>query len=125
MKTTIKNKDDIKLFVDNFYEKAKTDELLSPVFASRIQPDEWPVHLEHIYAFWNAILFAETGFQGNPMQKHLSLPITKIHFDRWIALFKQTIDELFTGEKAEEAKSRAVSIAEIMHFKISSIGPTT
>ena len=69
--------------------------------------------------FWNAILFAEKGFDGNPMQKHMTLPIDEKHFNQWLSLFHQTIDELFAGPKAEEAKQRAKSIAQIMNFKIS------
>ena len=121
MKTDIQNKGDIKAFVDHFYGKVREDDLLSPVFASKIKAEEWPAHLERMYAFWNAILFAETGFHGNPMQKHLRLPIGEMHFERWLILFRQTIDELFSGEKAEEAKARATSIAQIMNFKISSL----
>jgi len=121
MKTDIQNIDDIKKLIDQFYGEVRKDEMLAPVFASRISADEWPAHLERMYAFWNAILFGQTGFQGNPMQNHLRLPIGEQHFEQWLCLFRQTIDELFTGEKAEEAKSRASSIAQIMNYKISSL----
>lgn len=121
MKTDIQNKADIKKFVDHFYGKVRQDALLSPVFAARIFDVEWPAHLERMYAFWNAILFGETGFHGNPMQKHLQLPIGEVHFERWLNLFYKSIDELFTGDKADEAKARAGSIAKIMNFKISSL----
>lgn len=117
----IENITDIETFVDAFYDKVRSDDLLSPVFASKIPDAAWPVHLQKLYAFWNAILFAQTGFQGNPMQKHLSLPIEKAHFTRWLRLFAQTIDENFTGAKADEAKKRASAIAGIMNFKIESL----
>lgn len=118
MKKDIENRNDIETFVNAFYDKVRCDETLSPVFATRIANEAWPAHLQRMYAFWNAILFAETGFQGNPMQKHLSLPVDKRHFDRWLHLFHQTIDADFSGPKAEEAKSRAASIAGIMNNKI-------
>lgn len=121
MKTDIRNIEDIQVFVDGFYSKVRDDEKLAPVFASRIKNEEWPAHLQRMYAFWNAILFAETGFNGNPMQKHMTLPIDKTHFDQWLALFYETINENFTGPKAEEAKKRAESIAGIMNFKIASL----
>jgi len=120
MKTDIRDKKDIERFVDGFYSKVRENELLSPVFAAKIPDEAWPAHLERMYDFWNAILFAETGFQGNPMQKHLQLPIEEKHFEQWLILFRQTIDELFEGAKADEAKIRAESIARIMNFKISS-----
>ena len=121
MKIDISDVTDIKQFVDAFYTKVRTDDLLSPVFSSKIADAAWPAHLERMYAFWNAILFAEKGFDGNPMQKHLSLPIGEEHFGRWLLLFNATIDELYAGSKAEEAKTRAASIAQIMNFKITSV----
>ena len=119
MLTDIRDKADIEVFVNSFYSKVKDDPLLSPIFASKIAEENWPVHLQRMYAFWNAILFSETGFEGNPMQKHMSLPIEEKHFSQWLALFRKTIDELYAGPKAEEAKTRAASIAQLMNFKIS------
>jgi len=121
MPQDIKDKADIEIFVNQFYLKVKEDDLLSPVFASKIAENAWPVHLQRMYSFWNAILFSETGFDGNPMQKHMTLPIEEKHFSQWLALFNDTIDELYTGPKAEEAKARAASIAQIMNFKISTL----
>lgn len=115
----IANLADIQTFVDGFYGKVRNNALLAPVFASRIADEAWPAHLQRMYAFWNAILFAERGFNGNPMQKHLQLPIGAPHFSQWLSLFGQTIDEHFSGPKAEEAKERAASIAQIMQSKIS------
>jgi hemoglobin len=121
MKPDIQNKQDIETFVNAFYDKVRGDEILAPVFSSRIADEAWPDHLQRMYAFWNAILFAETGFQGNPMQKHMTLPVDEKHFGRWLSLFRSTVDENFSGSKADEAKSRAASIAGIMNFKIESL----
>lgn len=112
---------DIQTLVNEFYGKVRNDALLSPVFASRIPGDAWPAHLQRMYAFWNAILFAEKGFDGNPMQKHMTLPIEEKHFSQWLSLFNATVDEHFSGPKASEAKQRARSIAGIMNFKIESL----
>lgn len=115
----ISSLEDIRTFVDHFYKKVAEDALLAPVFNSKIPAEAWPVHLQRMHAFWNVILFAEKGFDGNPMRKHLALPFDNSHFSCWLALFGQTMDELFAGEKAAEAKKRAASIAQIMNFKIS------
>lgn len=121
VKTDIRDKKDIETFVNRFYSKVRENELLEPIFGSIISDNAWPQHLERMYDFWNAILFSETGFNGNPMQIHLQLPIEEKHFLKWLSLFGQTIDELFEGPKVDEAKRRADSIAKIMNFKISSI----
>ncbi|HVF80629.1 MAG TPA: group III truncated hemoglobin [Flavisolibacter sp.] len=118
MKTDIQGSDDVEIFVNSFYQKVMADDLLSPVFSSKIPADAWPAHLARMYAFWKAILFAERGFEGNPMQKHLQLPIEEKHFSQWLVLFTSTINDLYKGPKADEAKHRASSIAQIMNFKI-------
>lgn len=121
MNNDIQNNNDIEIFVNSFYQKIMTNDLLSPIFNAKIPAGAWPAHLKKMYAFWNAILFSERGFEGNPMQKHLQLPIDEAHFGQWLLLFRQTIDELYEGPKAEEAKQRAASIAQIMNFKISTL----
>lgn len=40
------------------------------------------------------------------------------HFDRWQALFNQTIDELFEGELAQQAKQRAAVIGWTINAKM-------
>jgi hemoglobin len=97
--------------------------MLSPVFAANITDSAWPTHLQRMVAFWSAVLFADKGFEGNPMQKHFSLPVNEHHFTQWLLLFRQTIDDLFAGPKAEEAKKRAASIAQIMLYKIQMLKP--
>lgn len=98
--------EDIRLFVDEFYAKIRQDDLLASIFQSKIG-ESWELHLQKMYAFWNAALFGEKGYVGNPFQKHATLPIQGEHFDRWLALFHETIDTRFTGPLAEDAKWRA------------------
>jgi len=117
MKKEILNRDDIKRLVDAFYLKVREDSLLAGIFNARIK-DSWPLHLEKMYSFWESLLLDKVTYHGNPFAHHADLPVEKEHFDRWLKLFDQTVDELFAGEKAEEAKSRAAKIAVIFHTKI-------
>ncbi len=109
--------EDIKKLVDTFYEKIKEDELLGPIFNEKIK-DRWPQHLEKMYTFWQTLLLNERTYFGSPFPAHASLPVSGMHFKRWMELFTQTVDELFTGEKATEAKWRAEKMAEIFEEKI-------
>jgi hemoglobin len=109
--------EDIKKLVDTFYEKVRHDELLAPVFNERIQ-DRWPEHLEKMYRFWQTVLLEEHTYFGSPFVPHASLPVAHEHFNQWMALFTQTVDDLFTGEKAKEAKWRAGKMAEMFEYKI-------
>jgi hemoglobin len=116
----IHSAEDIKVMVDAFYEKVNADPLLSPVFNAVAQVN-WETHLPVMYSFWAKLLFGDLTYQGQPFPKHLPLPVREAHFERWLLLFKQTVDELFVGSRAEEAKSKATSIANI--FKVRILGP--
>jgi len=105
----IENIADIKVFVDEFYENVRNDELIGPVFLEKI--GDWPHHLEKLYAFWNAALFGVPGFRGNPFARHAPLKIGPEHFARWLKLFYETIDRHFKGEVAADAKNRAELMA--------------
>jgi len=113
----ILNIDDIKLLVDSFYEKVKRDKLLANIFNERIK-DRWPEHLEKMYRFWQTVLLNEHTYYGSPFVPHAKLPVEKEHFNQWLFLFYQTIDEIFVGEKAAEAKWRAEKMAEMFLHKI-------
>ena len=110
---------DIKSFVDSFYLKIREDDLLGTIFNGVIN-DKWDVHLEKMVRFWQTLLFKERTYFGQPFPPHQYMSLSKMHFERWIALFEKTIDELFRGEMANEAKLRARSIAGIFSAKLCS-----
>lgn len=112
--------DDVKHLVDSFYGKIREDLLLKNIFNSNIQ-DRWPQHLEKMYTFWQTVLLSEHTYYGSPFPSHAKMPIDKKHFDRWLQLWFDTIDENFTGEIADEAKWRASKMAEMFQFKINYI----
>lgn len=114
MKKDITSREDIKLLVDAFYDKVRGDELLAPVFSHV----DWPHHLPIMYNFWSSMLLGDRSYLGNPFQKHLPLPIRPAHFDRWLKLFRETVNENFAGEKAEEVQLRAESIAGIFQLRM-------
>ncbi|WP_439880086.1 group III truncated hemoglobin [Pontibacter sp. MBLB2868] len=109
--------DDVKQLVDTFYTRVRADELLGPIFEERIR-DNWSRHLDIMYRFWQTVLLGELTYQGSPGSKHITLPVEEVHFERWLSIFYKTIDELFTGEKAAEAKWRAERMAEMFASKI-------
>ncbi|MER2996750.1 group III truncated hemoglobin [Pontibacter populi] len=116
-KKDILSLDDVKLLVDTFYTRVRADEMLGPIFDERIQ-DRWARHLDIMYRFWQTVLLEELTYQGSPGTKHITLPVGAEHFERWVSIFFSTIDELFTGEKAEEAKWRAQKMADMFASKI-------
>lgn len=116
----IENINDIKKMVNVFYAKVQKDDLIGPIFNERIQ-SHWPEHLEKLYSFWQGILLNERTYTGHPFPPHAQLPIDKQHFDRWLYLFTETVDSLFAGNKANEAKSRAYNIAGVFQNRLNNM----
>lgn len=114
----IENLDDIKVFVDNFYSKVQQNDLLAPIFATRIDSNDWERHLNRMYSFWNTVLFNQRGYKGNAFAKHAELPVEPQHFSTWTTLFKETIDQDFAGDRAEEVKNRVDKMALLFMSKI-------
>src|SRR6185295_15790653 len=105
----ITNRNDVVRLVDAFYAKLKVDTTLSPLFENL----DWHNHVPIMYNFWSTMLLDETSYQGNPLQRHYHLDIKASHFDKWLEIFDETVDELFEGAKAGEAKDRTRSIAGV------------
>ena len=113
----ISNIEDIKLLVNNFYEKVQNDDLIGPIFNQKMI-GRWPEHLEKMYRFWQTILLEEHTYSGTPFPPHKHLPVNQSHFDRWMEIFTATVDALFVGKLAEEAKLRAANMAYMFNYKI-------
>ena len=109
--------DDVKNLVNTFYDKVREDALIGPIFNNQIQ-DRWPQHLAKMYTFWQTVLIGPHTYFGSPFPPHAKLPVEKIHFERWMEIFTGTIDELFEGKIADEAKWRAGKMAEMFQIKI-------
>jgi hemoglobin len=117
MKKEIKTEEDVKLLVDTFYAKVNKDELLSPVFNGQAQVD-WEEHLPKMYKFWGTQLIGTANYFGRPFPPHAALHIGREHFERWLQLFIETVDELFTGMSAQMARQKAKNIAAVFQYKL-------
>lgn len=115
---------DIERLVNAFYDKVRKDDLLGFIF-NDIAKTDWSLHLPKMYAFWETVIFRSGGFTGNPLAAHARLvPLTTMgreQFDRWLKVFRATVDELFAGEKADLIKSCAADMANVIHAKINGI----
>lgn len=124
VKKDIQNREDIELLVNTFYDKIRTNAILGYIFNDVAKLD-WEHHLPRMYSFWASLLLDEQSFSGNPMAKHISLSrktaMTSKEFNEWVSLFHQTVDELFYGQRANEAKIRAKNIARTFLNKIESM----
>lgn len=117
MKKDIENLEDIKQLVNMFYDRVRINELIGPIFNDKIQ-DRWQMHLQQMYNFWQTVLLEEHTYNGRPFPPHAHLPISKEHFETWLEIFTNTLDELFEGNISEEAKWRATQMAKMFLNKI-------
>lgn len=103
----------IKAVVDDFYAKARVDPLLGPIF-NRVIPDaEWRAHLDVIADFWSSMLLGTRRYEGRPMPKHLAIgDLADVHFERWLALFRETAETLCPEQVAALFVNRAERIAQ-------------
>ncbi|WP_299127813.1 group III truncated hemoglobin [uncultured Winogradskyella sp.] len=121
-KTDIKNRDDILRLVTQFYTKVRADDVLGSFFNKRIK--DWDTHLDQMTTFWESSLFLKTKYYGDPVAAHVKLDaeynngITELHFGLWLNLWFQTIDELFEGDYARNAKRRARKMGSFLYLSI-------
>lgn len=120
-KNDILSRADIELLVNIFYDKVKQDAILGYLF-NDVAKTNWQVHLPKMYDFWEVVLFAKGSFKGNPMMVHRQLheksALSEAHFNHWLVIFKETVDELFEGENAENIKYSAANIAGNLIYKL-------
>ncbi|NHF57746.1 group III truncated hemoglobin [Flavobacteriaceae bacterium TP-CH-4] len=121
-KAEIKKRADVKLLVETFYAKVRSDPKLGPIFNGIIT--DWDGHLKLLTDFWDTQLFLKRKYNGNPVAVHqevddkMNHTVTPEHFGIWLNLWFATIDELFEGETAWIAKNRAQKMSTMLYMKI-------
>lgn len=125
MKKDITSREDLTRLMETFYDRLLKDPSISYLFTDVAQID-MKHHIPIIVDFWNSILFNADSYHNNAMKPHMALhgksPLKKEHFDTWLMHFRATVDEMFEGEKAFQAKERATSVATLMQIKIKQLG---
>ena len=117
----IQTQADLYLLVDEFYKKLLSDESIRFIFTDviKIKIEE---HLPILVVFWSQAILGTGGYVKNLTQIHLDINakerLTPELFNIWLNHFYATVDKNFKGEKAEQIKTQALSIATIMQIKI-------
>jgi hemoglobin len=104
----------IERLVRSFYARVRDDAILGPIFAAKIK--DWEPHLEKMFAFWSSVALMSGRYHGQPMARHLPLPIDARHFDRWLALFAQTAQDVCPRAAAERFILSSRRIAESLEL---------
>lgn len=113
------SEDGIRLLVDRFYEKVRRDRELGSIFAQAIAEEGWPAHLATMRDFWSSIMLTSGRYHGNPVAAHRSIEgITPALFERWLGLFGETCNELFSETIADSFRDKAKRIATSLQFAL-------
>ncbi|OYV42102.1 MAG: preprotein translocase subunit TatC [Acidocella sp. 20-57-95] len=100
----------IERLVYAFYDAARDDALLGPVFASRIT--NWDLHLGRMCAFWSSVALKTGNYHGSPMRAHATLPLDVVHFKNWLALWARTAEAMCPPVAAQHFIEISKRIAE-------------
>jgi len=109
-------RDNIRIMVDRFYSKILKDELLADFFMDKLGDemisDEWQRHLDILTDFWASITLGDTAYSGQPVKPHMHMEgLQRETFERWLKLFFETVDRLYSKEAANTFKTRSEMIA--------------
>ncbi|MDQ6750390.1 MAG: group III truncated hemoglobin [Actinomycetota bacterium] len=117
----IETRADCERLVRSFYGRALEDPIIGWIFVDVAKLDV-EAHVPQIASFWETILLGAHSYAGGAFAPHAALHrkvrLRGGHFERWLALWRATVDELFAGERAELAKSHAQRVAQAFHRRL-------
>jgi hemoglobin len=120
----ITTRDDCERLVRAFYTRAMSDPILGFIFVDVAKLD-LESHVPTITDFWETILLGAPRYRGGAFRPHAELnakvKLRAGHFERWLQIWRTTVDELFTGERADLAKSHADRVGRAFYLRIEAI----
>jgi hemoglobin len=112
---------DCERLVRAFYGRALGDPVIGWLFTDVARLD-LEAHVPRITSFWETVLLGTPSYRGGAFAPHAMLhmkaPLRRGHFERWLWLWHTTVDELFTGPRAEQAKHHATRVANAFHGRL-------
>ena len=109
--------DMVRELVHAFYATVRRVPLLGTIFNAKV--GNWDEHLATLCRFWSSVTLLTGAYKGRPMVVHAALPeLDATHFARWLALFRETAEEICPPEAAELFVDRSQRIAESLQTGI-------
>jgi hemoglobin len=117
----IADRADCERLVRSFYSRAMTDAMIGYLFVD-VAKLNLEAHVPVITSFWETVLLGTGDYRGGAFAPHSRLndksPLRSGHFDRWVTIWSQTVDELFEGPVAQLAKTHAARVARAFHRRL-------
>lgn len=104
----------IARLVDRFYEKVRRDDQIGPIFNAAVH--DWDEHKRLLTSFWASVALRAGTYRGNPMGAHRPHPIHAEHFDRWLALWRETCAEELDDADATQMLEFAQRIGRSLKY---------
>jgi hemoglobin len=115
----IQTREDCERLVRAFYGRALADPILGFIFTDVAHLD-LEDHVPQITAFWETV--GAQSDSGGAFAPHAALnakvTLYAGHFERWLWLWRTTVDELFTGPRAGQAKRHAERVAAAFYSRL-------
>lgn len=110
--------DEIFEMVTRQYADVVQDDLLQPYFTFGPGFIDWQAHIGAVTDYWCHVLLYAPGYEIDAIEIHRHLhdqhPFTPELFDRWLEIFRDTVDSGWTGPCATSADKRATGMARAM-----------
>lgn len=115
---------DVEALLRRFYGRALDDGVLAEPFAE-LRAHGLETHVPTMCDFWETVLFHAGLYRGSALQAHRDIhrraPLSDRHFRRWLSLWHNTVDEMYSGPAADRAKVQAGRIAWAMHRRLTGV----
>ncbi|KKW90385.1 group III truncated hemoglobin [Sphingobium chungbukense] len=108
----------LERLIEAFYERVRADAALGPIFNDAI--GDWPEHLNKLAAFWSSVMLTSGRYKGQPLPAHRKHQhrLTPALFERWLAIWAETTDELMAPDAAVALQAKAARIAESLQLAL-------
>ena len=108
----------LERLIPRFYDRVRADADIGPLFNAAVH--DWPHHLEKLVAFWSSVMLTTGRYKGSPVAEHLKhkAHITPAMFDRWLAIWADTTNELLAPAAAAALQAKAARIAESLQLAL-------
>ena len=124
MKSDIEDRADIRKLVTSFYERLLNEEDFKHIFLEVMDVDML-AHIDTLIDFWESTLFQAGKYKGDTVEAHLEVNhqyrLNPTHFTKWLEIFNETVNDLFAGDIAQQAKQKALTLATIIRLKIDNL----
>lgn len=114
----MKRHPDIARLVTSFYDRARADPVIGPVFAAIVT--DWDGHLRALTAFWAAQLRGRGTYRGQPVAAHIAMAarIDPAMFDRWLTLWCDAARTVMEADDAKVLIEKATRIAQVLRHAV-------